>query len=211
MIRKLTMIDKALIDKCADQSLAPAIVEQFVAAAGSDDPLAISVRIGARLVLMPKPRDPDAAVETIRDYVGQASVRVGLTQYPAGFGLSDRAQLTPAMFDACSNLRVGTALFAKVARIVTRWYGRPTNRDLTPQMVDDAIYAWKTGMFEGTRVFQADDPKGPTFVETPLRQTEEAVVDHQQQAPDVAAGDEQPDTDAGNAGIRVDLSRIGVR
>ncbi|WP_346426508.1 hypothetical protein [Rhizobium sp. CCGE 510] len=30
------------------------------------------------------------------------------------------------MFDAHSNLHMGTALVAKVARIVTKWYGRPT-------------------------------------------------------------------------------------
>ncbi|MGO6718514.1 hypothetical protein ACC740_33065 [Rhizobium ruizarguesonis] len=29
-------------------------------------------------------------------------------------------------------------------------------------MVDDAIYAWRTGYFEGTEVFQAADPGGST-------------------------------------------------
>ena len=35
------MLDAALIEKCADPSLKPAIVEKFVKAAGSPDPLTI--------------------------------------------------------------------------------------------------------------------------------------------------------------------------
>lgn len=34
------MLDAAVIKDCADPSLKPAIVEQFVAAAGSTDPIA---------------------------------------------------------------------------------------------------------------------------------------------------------------------------
>lgn len=73
------MIDTALIEKCADPSLTPAIVEQFVASAGSDDPLAISVKIGGRLVLISRSTDPATALEAIRVYIGKASVRVGIT------------------------------------------------------------------------------------------------------------------------------------
>lgn len=201
------MIDTALIEKCADPSLAPAIVEQFLAAAGSDDPLAISVESGGRIVLIPKPADPVAALETIQSYVGQASVRVGITQYPAGVGVSETAQLSPDMFDACSNLRMGTALFAKVARIVTKWYGRPTNKEVLPQMIDDTVYAWRTGVFEGTRVFQAEDPGGPTFMSAPNEPNHPVVLDRSSSP----GRDQQKTDDANQAGIRVDLSHIGVK
>lgn len=60
----------------------------------------------------------------------------------------------------------GTALFAKVARIVIKWCGRPTNKEVLPQMIDDTIYAWRTGQFEGISVFRAEDPGGPTLVES---------------------------------------------
>lgn len=208
----MMMIDAALIENCADPSLTPSIVEQFVAAAGSDDPLAISVKSGGRIVLIPKPTDPATALETIRVYVGQASVRVGITQYPAGVGISETSQLSPDMFDACSNLRMGTAMFAKVARIVTKWYGRPTNNEVLPQMIDDTIYAWRTGVFEGTRVFQAEDPGGPTFIGGKVLKPIEPADDEVTPDPAISTeGSEPGPEDAGHAGIRVDLSRIGVK
>ncbi len=208
----MTMIDLVLIEKCADPALTPAIVEHFVNTAGSDDPLAISVKVGGRLVLIPKPADPAMGLDAIRSYVGQGSVRVGLTQFPAGVGITETSQLTPEIFDACSNLRMGTALFAKVARIVTKWYGRPTNQQVLPQMMDDAIYAWRTGVFEGTRVFQAEDPGGPTFIEG--EQLKSGGPANVEGSTDAAALPEDKPTekiDAGQAGIRIDLSRIGVR
>ncbi len=207
----MTMIDMALIEKCADPALTPAIVEQFVNAAGSDDPLAISVKVGGRLVLIPKPTDPAIGLDAIRNYVGQANVRVGITQFPAGVGITDASQLTTEIFDACSNLRMGTALFAKVGRMVTKWYGRPTNKDVLPQMIDDTIYAWRTGVFEGTRVFQAEDPGGPTFIAGKLR-LENPVGDIRSSETEPSADDKPLETkDAGQAGMRIDLSRIGVR
>ena len=45
------MLDAALIKECADPSLKPALIEQFVMAAGSDDPLA------CLLYTSPSPRD----------------------------------------------------------------------------------------------------------------------------------------------------------
>lgn len=206
------MIDMALIEKCSDPSLTPAIVEQFISAAGSDDPLAISVKIGGRLVLVPKPADPAMGVDAIRNYVGQANVRIGITQFPAGVGITDTSQLTPEIFDSCSNLRMGTALFAKVARIVTKWYGRPTNQEVLPQMVDDAIYAWRTGVFEGTRVFEAEDPGGATFINGKSSKREEPVEDSGlTHTAGGSEGEPVEKMDAGKAGIRVDLSRIGIR
>ena len=49
------MLDAVLIQQCADPSLKPAIVEQFIAKGGSQDPLTVTVRSGNRVVLVPKP------------------------------------------------------------------------------------------------------------------------------------------------------------
>ncbi|WP_151343583.1 Ti-type conjugative transfer system protein TraG [Rhizobium leguminosarum] len=154
------MLDAALIKECADPSLKPAIVEQFVMAAGSDDPLAVTVKSGGRLILVPKARTADEAMAIVRQYAGQAVVRVGLTQFPAGVGVKEATDLKPDLVDPCQNLRRGTAMFAKVLRIVAKWYGNPTSKDVFPQIFEDAIYAWKTGEFEGVSVFQAKDPGG---------------------------------------------------
>lgn len=202
-------MDAALIARCADPSLPPAIVEQFISAVGSDDPLAITVKADGRLVLIPKPRSPDEAMGVVKNYVGRAIVRVGITQFPAGVGIGDPSQLQPDMFDACANLRTGTGIFAKVARIVTKWYGHPTNKELLPQLVDDTIYAWKTGSFEGDNVFRAQDPGGPTFLRTRSEKSDEG-------ADTVASPTESDDSSqsakpdkATEAGMRIDLSRVG--
>lgn len=201
-------MDAAFIAKCADPNLAPAIVERFVAAVGSQDPLAVSVQSGGHLVLVPKPRSPDEALEVVRSNVGRAVVRVGITQFPAGIDVADVSQLQIGIFDACENLQRGTALFAKVARIVTKWYGRPTNTEILPHMLEDAIYAWKTGTFEGDNVFRADDPGGPTFVGKPLSAAEPTKqlapphFDHE----DASQSDKMDK--AAKAGIRIDLSGI---
>jgi TraH_2 len=207
------MLDVAMIEKCADPSLTPAIVEQFVAAAGSDDPLAISVKSGGRLVLVPKPASSEAALEIMRQYVGKANVRVGLTQYPAGVGITDIALLDAALIDPCENLKRGTALFAKVARIVTKWYGSPTSREVMPQLIDDAIHAWRTGMFEGTQVFQADDPGGTTFLrgKTLPKTRAEGEVGLEEDTGEIADPASGAATDAGSAEMRIDLSRIGAK
>ncbi len=202
-------MDAALLAKCADPSLPPAIVEQFISAVGSDDPLAVTVKADGRLVLIPKPRSPDEAMGLVKDYVGHAIVRVGITQFPAGVGVGDPSQLQPDMFDACSNLRTGTGIFAKVARIVTKWYGRPTNSELLPQLVDDAIYAWKTGAFEGDNVFRANDPGGSTFMN---KSSEKPADDGEPVAPPAESEDSSQSAEPGKAteaGIRIDLSRIG--
>ncbi|NTE84742.1 conjugal transfer protein TraH [Agrobacterium tumefaciens] len=208
------MIDAALIERCADPSLSVEIVEQFVSAAGSDDPLAITIKSGGRLVLIPKPKTPDELLEIMRQHVGHASVRVGITQYPAGVGIKDIADLDPKLADPCENLKLGTALFAKVARIVTKWYGSPTSKDVLPQMFDDALYAWRTGEFEGAKVFQADDPGGATFLFakdllTAEKEGDDALGHQQTVTPETAARPPVSDADAGSADMRIDLSRIG--
>ena len=65
----------------------------------------------------------------------------------------EAGQLKPDLVGVCENIRMGTALFAKVYRIVTRWYGSPTAKDVLKQLFDDAIIAWQTGYFDGTAVF----------------------------------------------------------
>ncbi|MBY2911730.1 TraH family protein [Rhizobium leguminosarum] len=197
------MLDAALIKECADPSLKPAIIEQFVMAAGSDDPLAITVKSGGRLILVPKAASADEALAIVRQYAGQAVVRVGLTQFPAGVGVKEPADLNADLVDPCQNLRRGTAMFAKVLRIVAKWYGNPASKDVFPQIFDDAVYAWKTGEFEGVSVFQAEDPGIP--IEAPQQSDKE--VDGEEATPK----DLQPETmqDVRHAGIRIDLSRIG--
>ncbi len=199
------MLDAALIKECADPSLKPAIVEQFVEAVGSDDPLAITVKSGGRLILIPKSKTPEEAIEIVRGNIGRSIVRVGLTQIPAGIGLKDASELKVDLVDPCNNLRTGTAMFAKILRIVAKWYGNPTSEEVFPQLFDDAIHAWRTGKFEGESVFQAEDPGGAVLQRSAV------------ESDDVAEGEEdntilkpeenliEPD----NAGIRIDLTRIG--
>ena len=198
------MLDAALIKECADPSLKSAIVEQFVAAAGSTDPFAVTVKSGGRVILVPKATSVEEAMAIVRQYAGQAVVRIGLTQFPAGVGVKNPADLQPDLVDACKNLRNGTAMFAKVLRIVAKWYGNPTSEDVFPQIFEDAVYAWKTGEFEGVRVFQAEDPGGS--IELP-QQSKVRSADAQEAA--ITTPEEVSKEDVERAGIRIDLSRIG--
>lgn len=208
------MVDATLIKQCADPGLKPAIVEQFIERAGSQDPLAVTVRSGNRMVLVPKPGTPDEAMELVRQHVGRNVIRVGITQYPAGLGIMEAGELRPDLVDPCENLRMGTALFAKVYRVVTKWYGNPTEKEVLPQVFDDAIIAWQTGYFEGTAVFRAADPGE---VKVPDPEKDEPASDAVEQSVD-AAGEEVSDPvkdevrgdDPNKAGIRVDLSGIGA-
>ncbi len=201
------MLDAALIKECADPSLKPAIVEQFVMTAGSADPLAVTVKSGDRLILVPKATSAEEAMAIVRQYAGQAVVRVGLTQFPAGVGVKEPADLKPDLVDACQNLRKGTAMFAKILRIVAKWYGDPTSKDVFPQILEDAIYAWKTGEFEGVSVFQVEDPGIP--VEVPQQGREEVSAEDEDAAARPAEEPPEAAQDVERAGIRIDLSRIG--
>lgn len=199
-------IDAVLIQKCADPSLKPAIVEQFIKGAGSPDPLAVVVRSGDRLILVPPVKTPDEALALARSHVGRAVVRVGVTQFPAGVGIKDPAQLTTDLFDACKNLRTGTALFGKVWRIVWKWYGRPTSDEVMPQVLDDALDAWKRGQFEGTAVFTAADPGGSP----PGGLKREEAVQPVDKAP-ASMPQDATTGDPNKSSIRIDLSGIGGR
>lgn len=205
------MVDAALIKQCSDPGLKPAIVEQFIERAGAPDPLAVSVRSGNRVVLVPRPKTAEEALALIRDNLGRNTVRVGITQYPAGLGIVEAGQMKPDLVDACENIRMGTALFAKVYRIVIKWYGNPTAKDVLPQVFDDAIIAWQTGYFEGTAVFRAEDPGDVKFAQPQLVRRDGA--DTQAGLTDDEAKPETPAeasaSDPNKAGIRIDLSGIG--
>ena len=202
------MLDAALIQQCADPSLKPAIVEQFVTAAGSNDPLAVTVKSGGRLILVPNAMTPDEAMAIVRQYVGQAVVRVGLTQFPAGVGVKDTADLKADLVDPCENLRKGTAMFAKVLRIVAKWYGNPKSDDVFPQIFEDAVYAWKTGEFEGVSVFQAEDPRKSVTIDNVLP-PEEAEASSDIPPADTSTEGAEKSENVGSAEMRIDLSRIG--
>ena len=196
------MLDAALIKECADPSLKPVIVQQFVQAVGSDDPLAITVKTGGRLILIPKPKTPEEAIEIVRENIAGSIVRVGLTQVPAGLGMKDASELKVDLVDPCANLRRGTRMFAKILRIVAKWYGNPTSEEVFPQLFDDAIHAWRTGKFEGESVFQAEDPGGAVV------QRSEVESDDAEEDNTILKSEEnliEPD----DAGIRIDLTRIG--
>lgn len=150
------MFDPTLITKCADPDLAPGIIERFVAEAGSPNPLKVTVKSGDRLILVPLAKTSAEAMAIVSKYVGHAVVRVGVTQYPAGIGVKDPSELRVDLLDACDNIRAGTGLFAKVYRIVTKWYGSQP-----PEAFDDAVHAWRTGYFEGKSVFHQPDPEKP--------------------------------------------------
>ncbi|MDA9448357.1 TraH family protein [Bradyrhizobium sp. CCBAU 21360] len=203
------MIDAATIHQCADPSLKPAIVEKFIRTVGAPDPLAVTVRAGSRVILVTPPRTPDDAMELVRRYVGQAMVRVGVTQYPAGLGVTDTAELKPDLVDACANIRMGTALFGKVYRIVTKWYGAPVD-----EAFGEAIDAWKSGYFDGKYVFDEPDPGS-----LPARKGASDAGDKPTDDDDAAKPASRPDTgtpqdkepdNPNKAGIRIDLTGIGV-
>ncbi|MDL2406144.1 TraH family protein [Rhizobium calliandrae] len=202
------MLDTNLIKRCANPTLTPPIVEQFVAAVGSDDPLAVTVKQGGRLILLPKSRTSDEALQTSRQYVASAIVRIGVTQYPAGIGVKDPSQLHGELFDACENLRIGTTMFAKIVRIVSKWYGNPKDKNALPQILDDAFDAWKTGYFDGRSVFDAPDPGRTQSGPGPVDPDEGEAPSEE---PPTGGPSSASKIELENAGIRIDLSRIDGR
>jgi len=197
------MVDAAMITQCADPALKPAIVERFIAQAGSSDPLTVTVRAGDRVIVVPRPTTTEAAMELIRRHVGRHVVRVGITQIPAGLDIASPEELKPDLVDPCANVRMGTALFGKVYRIVVKWYG--SSRE---EAIDDAILAWRTGTFEGIGVFSAPDPGLIEPQGQSLGASEGTAGSPDMQASEPAKRQELEDPDT--AGIRVDLSGIGA-
>lgn len=199
------MIDAELIQQCADPSLKVEIVQKFIEEAGGTDHLTVTVRAGERVVLVPKPSTEDEAMQLIQQNLGQSIVRVGLTQYPAGLGIPDVSELSPDILDSCKNIGMGTALFAKVYRIVSNWYGASAQ-----EAFEDAILAYKTGWFEGKQIFYEADPGETDLATHPAAGREGENAD---QGAQVAGGNGQSaqpfsEEDPNRAGIRIDLTGI---
>ncbi|MHA7778052.1 lysozyme family protein [Roseibium sp. M-1] len=203
------MIDAALIEQCADPSLTPAIVEEFIAAAGSEDALNVTVRAGSKTFLVRQAKSPEEAMKLVQDHLGKAVVRVGITQYPIGFGISDKSQVSTDVFDTCNNVKIGTELFARVYRIVAKWYGTPV-----PEAFRDAIEAYQTGYFDGEYVFTAKNPGEGVELAAP----EPASSQEGSPTPDTEAAEPDPKNelrqqlwaqDPNKAEVGVDLSGIG--
>lgn len=147
------MFDAAFLEQCADPGVKIEIVEHFIAAVGTDNPLAISITSGNRVILPEPPKTPEEAVVLARRFVGQAVVRAGVTGFPVGVGISDVSEISADLFDACKNIGMGTALFGKVYRIVAHARGAESGTVLT-----DALAAWRTGQFGHAYVFAEPDP-----------------------------------------------------
>lgn len=71
------------------------MAQKFIRAVESPDPLTATPRTGNCVILVTPPKTPDDAVDLVRRYVGEAMFRVGVTQYPAGLGVTDGAELKP--------------------------------------------------------------------------------------------------------------------
>lgn len=199
------MLEAALVEKCADPSLDVHVVEAFVRAVGNGDPLAVTVRVGPKRILTEKADTLEEALTVARGYVGQATVRVGMTSYPAHLAIGSGTELSPTLFDACENLRIGTALFAKVVRIVAAWYGRNASKEALPYILSDSLQAWVSGEFDGKDVFQAEDPGRPILLQGVITERETST----NEAP-LAVSDALATDSVTSAGMRVDLSRISA-
>lgn len=202
------MFDVALIQQCADPGIEIAIVEQFIAEAGSDNPLKVTITSGNRVILPEVPKTQEAAVRLMQRFVGEATVRVGITQYPAGYGISDAAQITADLFDACENIRMGTALFGKVYRIVSHASGNGG------PVLGEAIDAWRSGTFGGDYVFGLPDP-GPLAEELQEETDQPAELEGSEVLEARPQGDANGSVlppaepvDPNSAGIRIDLSNL---
>lgn len=192
------MFDAAFLETCADPSTRLEIVERFVAAVGTENPLAISITSGNRVILPEPPKTPEAAASLAQHFVGNATVRAGVTQFPVGVGISDVTQITADLFDACKNIGMGTALFGKVYRIVAHARGAEDGTALR-----DALEAWRTGQFDGAYVFAEPDP-GP--MEIGVESREDTDLEAGPPPEQGVAPAEQPDAaDPNAADIRVIL------
>lgn len=96
-------------------------------------------------------------------------------------------------------------MFAKILRIVTKWHENLKREEGFPQIFDDAVYAWKTGAFEGESVFQAEDPGG-AVAEQPSSAVQRDAATTVDQSVEPAASSQSKVEDAG---IRIELSRPG--
>lgn len=125
--------DPELILQCADDSLQPAIVERFIQAVGAPA-LSVTVTIDGKPLLLPKISSSIEAADVVAQYVGKADVRFGVTQYPAGVGEATASAIDETLFDPCTNIAMGTGLFAGVYGSVTPELGPDS-----PQAFENAL------------------------------------------------------------------------
>ncbi len=189
------MFDLTFLEDCADPGIKIEIVERFITAVGTENPLAISITSGNRVILPEPPRSPEEGARLAQRFVGNAIVRAGVTGFPVGVGISDASEITADLFDACKNIGMGTALFGKVYRIVARAHGAENGTTLR-----DALEAWRTGEFEEVYVFAEPDP-GP-LEPVDLDAEIKAAPPPTEEAPALT---ERETADPNTAGIRVTL------
>ncbi|WP_430246382.1 hypothetical protein [Neorhizobium sp. DAR64861/K0K2] len=67
---------------------------------------------------------------------------------PSAIESNDASELKVDLVDPCANLRMGTAMFAKILRFVAKRYGNPRSEEVFPLLFDDAIRAWRPGKFK---------------------------------------------------------------
>lgn len=125
------------------RSWRPKIVERFIAEVGTENPLAIPIASGIRVILPEPPQAADDA-RLAQRFVGNAVVRAGITSFPVGVGISDASEISVDLLDACKNIGMGTALVGEVYRIVAHAHGAEDGTALV-----EALKAWRTGQFEG--------------------------------------------------------------
>lgn len=169
----------------------------------------VTVRAGSKTFLVPKAKSPEEAMKLVQEHLGKAVVRVGLTQYPVGIGATDKSQFTADVFDTCNNIKIGTALFARVYRVVTKWYGTPVQ-----EAFEDAIEAYQTGYFDGEYVLTVKDPGESVELATPEADTsmEDASAPDTENAGQNSKNELRQQLwaqDPNKADIGVDLSGIG--
>ena len=201
------MIDPELIQMCADPRLEVEIVQQFVAEMNAADHLTLNIWEEGRAILVSKPETIDQAVLTTQDWLGKADVRVGLTQYPAGYGISEANQVAHDLFDTCANLSLGTTLFGKVLRVVSERLDGPAGT-----LFEETITAYRSGWFEGEQVFYAVDPMDAfASPERSSAQVERGAGETSQvEAEAVISEPPVSDLDPNAASMRIDLSGIGA-
>ena len=81
----------------------------------------------------------------------RAVSRIRMAKIPSVIEAKDASELK---LDPCANLRMGTAMFAKILRVVANWYDNPRSEEVFPQLFDDAIHVRRPGKFKDEAFFR---------------------------------------------------------
>ena len=104
-------MDIDLIKQCADDRLAPAVIELFVDAVEAE-PLSVKVTTNGKAVLLPKIENAIQAADLLATHLGKLEIKFGVVHAStAGFRL---AEVGEYLFDPCTNLRIGSKQFAEI-------------------------------------------------------------------------------------------------